>query len=326
MPTTPSLRKMTDRAQDYSQQHLSGRKSSPEFMNGAAAAFINILVTFPLNKVMFRQQAEGMLFIKAVQSVQDEGWSNLYRGVGPPLLQRTASMAVMFGLYDWYYKLFQRQYSSLGHWPCSTLAAVAAGSTEAVLAPFERIQTLLQHRRYTERFDNMWDTASKLRVYGFREYYRGLSAVLLRNGPSNALFFTLCDPLRDLLPNSSEEQSIARDFMSGALLGASLSTIFYPLNVAKTMMQSRIGGGHVGVVTTIRAVLKERGSWLMLYRGVHLNFSRSLISWGIINSTYEFCRRHNVIGLQEADVTSLAGRRTKLRSGQVLNVHVAKFI
>ncbi len=290
-------------AAKYAKQQLAGRKSSPEFMNGAAAAFINIIVTFPMNKVMFRQQAEGMRLAQAVRSVQEDGLRNLYRGVGPPLLQRTTSMAVMFGLYDWYYKFLQKSFSSMGHWQCSAVAAMAAGSTEAVLAPFERVQTLLQHRRYTERFDNMWDTASKLRVYGVREYYRGVSAVLLRNGPSNALFFLLRDPLRDLLPSSSEEQSIARDFVSGALLGASLSTIFYPLNVAKTMMQSRLGGRHVGVVPAIRAVLQERGSWIMLYRGVHINFSRSLISWGIINSTYEFCRRHDVFGLQEPDTT-----------------------
>ena len=291
----------TSLAKKYAKEQMAGRNSSPEFMNGAAAAFINIIVTFPLNKVMFRQQAEGMRLAKAVRSVQEDGLRNLYRGVGPPLLQRTTSMAIMFGLYDWYYKLFQKHMPGMGHWQCSTVAALAAGSTEAVLAPFERIQTLLQHRRYTERFDNMWDTTSKLRVYGFREYYRGLSSVLLRNGPSNALFFLLRDPLRDLLPTSSEEQSIARDFVSGALLGASLSTIFYPVNVAKTMMQSRLGGKHVGVLQAIRAVLKERGSWIALYRGVHINFSRSLISWGIINSTYEFCRRNNVFGLQETD-------------------------
>lgn len=288
-------------AKKYAKQQMAGRKSSPEFMNGAAAAFINIIVTFPLNKVMFRQQAEDMRLAQAVRSVQDDGLRNLYRGVGPPLLQRTTSMAIMFGLYDWYYKLFQNNTSSMGHWQCSTLAALAAGSTEAVLAPFERVQTLLQHRRYTERFDNMWDTTSKLKVYGLREYYRGLSSVLLRNGPSNALFFLLRDPLRDMIPSSSEEQSIARDFVSGALLGASLSTIFYPINVAKTMMQSRLGGRHVSVLKALQAVLKERGSWVALYRGVHINFTRSLISWGIINSTYEFCRRNDVFGLQEPD-------------------------
>ena len=273
----------------------------PEFVHGAFSAFVNILVTFPINKVMFRQQAEGLSVRQAIASVQGEGLGQLYRGVGPPLLQRSLSMSLMFGLYDWYYKALRRWGVVTSHWPCSVAAALAAGSTEALLTPLERVQTLLQHRRFTERFDNTWDTAVKLRPLGIREYYRGVSAILLRNGPSNALFFTLREPVRDLLPNTgSPTWNVARDFFSGALLGASLSTAFFPLNVAKTMMQSQLGGTHPNIATVLRRVVAERGSVGLLYRGVHVNFSRSLLSWGIINSAYEFCQRYDPLGLTAA--------------------------
>ena len=288
-------------ARKYAAEHDSSTTSLPDFVHGAAAAFVNILVTFPVNKVMFRQQAENLTVQRAVQSVQHEGLSQLYRGVGPPLLQRSLSMSLMFGLYDAYYKALKRWQLLTSHWTCSVTAALAAGSTEALLAPLERVQTLLQHRRFTERFDNTWDTAVKLRPLGVREYYRGVSAILLRNGPSNALFFTLREPLRDILPTSdSPSWGLLRDFFSGALLGASLSTAFFPLNVAKTMMQSQLGGPHPGVVPVLRRVLAERGSWGKLYRGVQVNFSRSLLSWGIINCTFEACQRYDVFGLQAA--------------------------
>ena len=64
-----------------------------------------------------------------------------------------------------------------------------------------------------------------------------LTAVLLRNGPSNIIFFGCRDPLRSVLPESLEKFSLLADFLSGACLGAFISTIFYPLNTTKTHMQ-----------------------------------------------------------------------------------------
>lgn len=60
-----------------------------------------------------------------------------------------------------------------------------------------------------------------LRQHGVREYYRGASAVLLRNGPSTALFFGVREPLRALLPpGHSPLVHTINDFISGAVLGA----------------------------------------------------------------------------------------------------------
>ena len=77
------------------------------------------------------------------------------------------------------------------------------------------------------------------------------------------------------------------DFVSGAILGASLSTIWYPLNVIKTRMQSKVNEEFMSVWRTFNIVYNERGRrWRTMFRGVHLNFSRALISWGIINASY----------------------------------------
>ena len=67
--------------------------------------------------------------------------------------------------------------------------------------------------------------------------HSSLTAVLLRNGPSNIIFFGCRDPLRSVLPESLENFGLLADFLSGACLGAFISTIFYPLNTTKTHMQ-----------------------------------------------------------------------------------------
>ena len=83
------------------------------------------------------------------------------------------------------------------------------------------------------------------------------------------------------------------DFICGAVLGACLSTTFFPINVARARMQSELGGNaHISVSQALVKVYRERGRKIKhMYRGVHLNFTRSLLSWGIINSSYEYLKK-----------------------------------
>lgn len=263
--------------------------SSVEFFRGAAASFVNIITTFPVNKLMFRQQVEGLSLRNAFRSMKAEGWTHLYRGVLPPMLHRSMCMSVMFGLYDVYrVQLVDAEVFTnpalAGH-----VAAAAAGTTEALLAPLERIQTLLQTAEHNQRYAHTAHVAKSLRKYGVTEYYRGIVPIVLRNSITNTLFFALREPLRDAVPMAPDCESckLVRAFVSGAVLGASLSTLMFPLNVAKSVMQKQVGGPHPALSTTLVDVYRTRGGFAGLYRGVSLNLTRSLVSWGIINLVYE---------------------------------------
>lgn len=345
----------------------SPHSTAPEFFRGAVAAATNIIVTFPVQKLISRQAYEGLTLTQSARTLQADGLAHLYRGLGPPLLQKASSMGIMFGAYDWYFHALTRWVTGVREeraatdvpqgetsWALRGAAALLAGSTEGLLTPLERMQTILQHRHFNEHYANTLDVARKLAPYGLREYYRGLSAILLRNGPSSALFFIWRQPLAAALPGggaagggaheaagqlrarqeeageavrwaSAEGQrrgtleggegtlrrgapeaaggtqrrgapegsqgaparhpsagDIARSFGSGALLGAAISTIFYPINVAKGLMQLQIGGPHLGVAATLAAAARERS----LYHGVAGNAARSMLSWGLINGVY----------------------------------------
>lgn len=105
----------------------------------------------------------------------------------------------MFGFYDG----TKRPLIECGFNPYTAkiLAGLAAGTVEAILMPFERIQTLLADSTYhtvlkntAQSFGYIWTN------YGFREFYRGITPILLRNGPSNSLFFVLREEASDRLP------------------------------------------------------------------------------------------------------------------------------
>lgn len=51
----------------------------------------------------------------------------------------------------------------------------------------------------------------------------------MRNGPTNVCFFALRDPVKTFFQQYGWHQ-LSSDFVGGALLGAGLSTIFFPIN------------------------------------------------------------------------------------------------
>ncbi|CAG06262.1 unnamed protein product [Tetraodon nigroviridis] len=247
---------------------LLGDHHSKHYVCGSIAALTNVMVTFPIQKVLFRQQLHGVRAIEAIQQLQRDGLRNLYRGLLPPLLQKSTTVAMMFGLYQDFSRVLLDQ-------------AEGTGTPE---------WTLLQDHRHHGRFNNTAHTfRALLSEHGVRECYRGLVPILLRNGPSNVLFFGLRGPIKELLPEAtSKAGNLVNDFVCGGLLGAALGIMFYPLNVIKSRAQSQVGGEFRSTREVLSTVWRERGrSLARLFRGAHLNYHRSLLSWGIINATYE---------------------------------------
>lgn len=80
--------------------------------------------------------------------------------------------------------------------------------------------------------------------------------------------------------------------MTGAVLGAFISTLFYPINVIRTKMQTvNPGTTFISIPKAASLVYHERGgSIAKIYYGVTVNCTRALISWGIINASYEVLR------------------------------------
>lgn len=251
----------------------------------------------------------------------------------------------MFGSFGHYKKWADRKFINSPAVANLALAACLTGATEAVLTPLERVQMLLQDRKYHKDYRNTVDALVKLRKFGSAEYYRGLTCVLMRNGPSNILFFGLRDEIKKLMPmwpasqeqkskeldhqkshpNQSHKQmfqnihnpqqspnsqltttthnaggtntnqlrakdSVLHDFLSGAILGMFISTLFYPLSVVRTRMQTRVPGTEfLSIVKAFNAVYSERDKkFSRLFHGCLINVLRQFVSWGVINCSYEF--------------------------------------
>lgn len=83
-----------------------------------------------------------------------------------------------------------------------------------------------------------------------------------------------------------------QDFLSGAFIGAFLSTLFYPLNVIKVSMQTTMGTPNQSITDAFKTIYTERGSKVRnVFKGCSINCWRAFVSWGIISVSYEGIKR-----------------------------------
>lgn len=241
----------------------------------------------------------GVGLRNAASQLVNEGFSTLYRGIGPPLLQKTISTSLMFGTYDAIQKPLLE--SNLNTRLAKVIAALVAGSAEATLTPFERVQTLLQDNHYNKKFINMRHAIKVISTdYSVSEFYRGLTPILLRNGPANISFFLLREAASSYIvisPGTWTGYKVFKEFLTGAFIGALNSALFYPCNVLKVHMQSNLGGPFKNIIQAASEIYRERGNRVSyFYRGVHMNYTRAFVSWGVINVAYEnlkYCLKKN---------------------------------
>ncbi|CAF0938166.1 unnamed protein product [Brachionus calyciflorus] len=277
--------------------------SHAEFLSGYFAACASITTLFPLNKLIFRQILDGVSFRDAFLQLKKEGFRHAYRGLLPPLIQKSLSYSIMFGTQNeyslWLHHLYNQSPAgsqnkinpNVVNNSITAIAGAMAGLTEAFLTPLERVQAVLQMNQYHHRFKHTWHVFYDVnKTYGFRELYRGLTVICLRNSLSNVVFFTSRAQFKNYFPKTTSSfKNMLYDFINGSLLGASISTVFYPLNVFKSHMQARIGGKFLTIREAFWLVYESRERNLgRLYKGVGSNFMRAIFAWGITNSAYEF--------------------------------------
>lgn len=278
--------------------------SQLEYITGLSSALVSVVATYPINKVFFRQVLFGFDTWTVLRQLWQEGLPRLYRGVSAPIILKSASASVMFGSYKQFHDMLLES-DNLGPYLArkpvltSFIAAMLAGSTEALLTPFERVQLLLQDGRFNHLYRNTFDSMVKIGRFGLKEYFRGMSAILLRNGPSTFLYFGFKDHLRMfILPGSghNEHQSgeLLRDFLAGAIMGCLINTVFFPLNTVKNHMQSQEAGApHLGVFEATSRLYYERiGYSRVLLVGIYANMIRSFFFWGCVTACSEYIRSH----------------------------------
>lgn len=132
------------------------------------------------------------------------------------------------------------------------------------------------------------DAARKIiRHEGIRGLWRGLPVTLLLAIPTTGLYFTMYESLRERI--SDEYPTISKSgsaITAGAFARAFSAAISSPLELARTSLQSGIGGPSASVGSVLKQVVKTQGL-LALWRGLGPTLLRDAPFSAIYWSVYE---------------------------------------
>ncbi|GAQ90610.1 mitochondrial substrate carrier family protein [Klebsormidium nitens] len=256
---------------------------------GLAGGFTNATL-HPLDTVKTKLQTKGgtALYTGAWDVVRKvlakQGIRGFYRGLPAAVVGSIPSSAVYFGTYELGKELLLRLPAFANNRLAVPPFAAAVGNiaSSAILVPKELVKQRLQAGVAGTAGGVL---ASIVREEGVKGLYRGYSAALLRNVPSNVISFSTFEYLKAgwLAGSGDAELQPWQSLLSGAVAGMLSAAATTPLDVVKTRLMtearqavSRTGAtGKVaeavakaqfvsaftpsGVVSTLRQISAEEG-------------------------------------------------------------------
>lgn len=227
----------------------------------AAGSFGGVCMVFvghPLDTLKVRMQTSGTPgaphFDSTMdclrQTIKNEGFGGLYKGVASPLVGVAAMNATLFFAYsNVKYYLNGQKPNGEKELPISKLL-VAGGQTgmivSAVESPVDLIKAKMQTQygsgasaQYKSTFDCFKQVVGN---YGIRGIYQGLGATLLRNIPANIMYFGVYEESRRRFAsndwNKVDQITPFEGFAAGGLAGIAYWIFSYPLDAVKSKMQT----------------------------------------------------------------------------------------
>ena len=298
---------------------------------GSIAGIAGKVVEYPFDTVKVRLQSQpdhlplrysGPLDCFR-QSIQQDGFRGLYRGVSAPFAGAAAETACLFFSYrlaqQWLEGLlgYKDEGRKLGMGGLLTAAAISGGVTSLILTPIELVKcrmqvplqsaidpTLSPHSTglSTKPLSPLAVIADVYRREGLVGFWRGQFGTFLRETGGTAAWFGsyeattlyLRTQLHSKNPNqeagvSSIRLPIHQQMLSGALAGMSYNFFFYPADTIKSKIQTG-ELNSTGVKPTFSGV--GRALWRThglrgLYRGCGITVARSAPSSALIFTIME---------------------------------------
>ncbi|XP_073795635.1 mitochondrial carnitine/acylcarnitine carrier protein isoform X4 [Danio rerio] len=264
----------------------SDRRVSPlkNFVAGGFGGICLLLAGHPLDTIKVRLQTQDCAVYKGTfdcfrKTVSKEGIFGLYKGMGAPLAGVTPMMALNFFGFGLGKELLQRDPTVPATYTQIYLAGMLAGvCTTVIVAPGERIKCLLQILPLAGRMKYTGPLDCAVRLYkqqGICSVYKGTILTLIRDVPSNGVYFLTYDYLKHYLTPDGEcvhHLSTSRVLLAGGIAGMINWLIALPADVLKSNYQSATDGRYQGVRHVLRTLLKEEGA-----QGLYKGFSAVML-------------------------------------------------
>ncbi|GHJ84020.1 hypothetical protein NliqN6_0422 [Naganishia liquefaciens] len=232
-----------------------------------------------------------------------EGLRSLWRGVSSVIMGAGPAHAFHFGTYEFVRELTGGANEGMQGTAGTAVAGAAATiASDAFMNPFDVIKQRMQIRGSVHR--SVFDCAKTVyRTEGFQAFYISYPTTLTMSIPLSAVQFSVYEAMKSFL-NPTGEYSPSTHVMAGGVAGATAAAVTTPLDVAKTLLQTRGSSNDArirnaqGMLEAIK-IIWERDGLKGFRRGMSarvVTFAPSTaISWLSYEFFKSFLREHDII-------------------------------
>ncbi|KAI0731162.1 mitochondrial carrier [Earliella scabrosa] len=218
---------------------------------GALAGITEHAVMFPVDSIKTRMQVfatspaavytgVGNAFTRISST---EGMRALWRGVSSVIMGAGPAHAVHFGTYEMVKEFAGGNVEGVqNQWIATSLAGASATiASDALMNPFDVIKQRMQVHK-SEFRSALTCARTVYHTEGLSAFYVSYPTTLTMTVPFTAVQFTVYEQLKTFL-NPHGQYSPATHIVAGGLAGAVAGGVTTPLDVAKTILQTR-GTSH----------------------------------------------------------------------------------
>nr|ODN91296.1 solute carrier family 25 (mitochondrial iron transporter), member 28/37 [Cryptococcus depauperatus CBS 7841]ODN95401.1 solute carrier family 25 (mitochondrial iron transporter), member 28/37 [Cryptococcus depauperatus CBS 7855] len=267
---------------------------------GAMAGISEHAAIFPIDSIKVSTGSTARAIAPQLETVSQhlrsisttEGLRSLWRGVASVILGAGPAHAAHFGMYEFVREISGGR-SDGWHGVVGTAVAGAAAtiSSDALMNPFDVIKQRMQIRNSPYR--TVLSCARTLYAReGLSAFYVSYPTTLTMSVPFTAVQFSSYEYLKSIL-NPSGSYSPSTHVIAGGIAGALAAAVTTPLDVAKTLLQTR-GSSLDARIRSARGmgealkIIWERDGWRGLRRGMAPRMLTVAPSTAISWMSYEF--------------------------------------
>ncbi|XP_014474485.1 PREDICTED: graves disease carrier protein-like [Dinoponera quadriceps] len=288
-------------------------------MAGGVAGMCSKTAVAPLDRIKILLQAQHKhyrhlgVFSGLKHIIQSEGFCALYKGNFVQMIRVVPYAAGQFTAYEMYKKHLGGSFGQHSHID-RFLAGAAGGVTAATITyPLDMIRARLAFLSNGDTiYTGISDVAIKIfrQEGGFRALYRGYLPNVIAMVPYAGLSFYTYEKLKYLCMKRASNYfcskreantgglvlNVFAKLLCGGVAGAVAHTVSYPLDVTKRRMQLAMMHPATykygsGMWSTMRMIYIEDGVMRGLYRGMTVNFLRSVPFVAVGFTSYEIMRQ-----------------------------------
>ncbi|KAF4976088.1 hypothetical protein FZEAL_7198 [Fusarium zealandicum] len=284
-----------DPAEEYDYESLPPNFSL--LQNMAAGAFAGIATRMQILNPKTTPAYSGVIR-NTFQIARTEGFFSLWRGMSSVIVGAGPAHAVYFATYEAVKHAMGGNQAGVHHpLAAATSGAAATIASDAFMNPFDVIKQRMQIQNSSKMYRSMVDCAKYVyKTEGLSAFYISYPTTLSMTVPFTALQFLAYESISTTM-NPEKNYDPVTHCLAGAVAGGFAAGLTTPMDVIKTMLQTR-GTSIDPEVRNVNSfmggcrLLYKRAGFSGFFKGVRPRIVTTMPSTAICWSAYEFSKAY----------------------------------